>query len=299
MIVNKELLTSKFVNLAMWKHGAQRAPHKPLLLLLAFSHLLHQKNRLIPFSWIDENLKKLLIDFGPNRKSHHPEYPFWRLQTSEIWEVESTNPLRKRQSNSDPAKSELVKNGAMGGFKEEVYEFLSKNPAIISDLTELLLSENFPDSIHEDILQAVSLDGNFENVKRKKRDPLFREKILKAYEYQCPVCGFNVRLGNSLIALEAAHIKWHQAGGPDSEENGVALCALHHKLFDRGAFTVAPNMDILVSDNAHGTNGFQEWLMKYHGKRLRPPQNHIYLPRDKFVEWHVKEVFQGDYRAFP
>ncbi len=299
MIVNKELLKSKFENLAMWKHGDQRAPHKPLLLLLALSYLLHQKNRLIPFKWVDENLKKLLIDFGPNRKAHHPEYPFWRLQTSEIWEVESTQPLKRRQSNSDPLKSELVKNQAMGGFKEEVYEFLSKNPAIIYELAQLLLSENFPDSVHEDILQAVSLDGNYENVKRKKRDPVFREKILKAYEYQCAVCGFNVRLGNSLIALEAAHIKWHQAGGPDTEENGVALCALHHKLFDRGAFTVAPNMDILVSDNAHGTNGFQEWLMKFHGKRLRHPQNHSYLPRDRFVEWHVKEVFQGDYRALP
>jgi putative restriction endonuclease len=25
------------------------------------------------------------------------------------------------------------------------------------------------------------------------------------------------------VALEAAHIKWHQAGGPDEESNGLAL----------------------------------------------------------------------------
>jgi putative restriction endonuclease len=281
----------------MWKRGDQRAPHKPLLLLLAMSQCIHQKQRLIPFYWIDENLKKLLIDFGPNRKSYHPEYPFWRLQTSDIWEIESSSPLESRQSNSDPSKSELMKKEAKGGFKTEVYEYLVSNRNIITELAELLLAENFPDSIHEDILQAISLDTNLENVKRKKRDPLFRDRILKAYEYQCAVCGFNVRLGNSLVGLEAAHIKWHQAGGPDSEENGVSLCALHHKLFDRGAFTVDSNLDILVSDNAHGTNGFQEWLLKYHGKKLRHPQSKFYLPKITFVEWHVKEVFQGKYRT--
>ena len=29
-------------------------------------------------------------------------------------------------------------------------------------------------------------------------------------------------------------------GGPDIEPNGLSLCALHHKLFDLGVFTVEP-----------------------------------------------------------
>jgi hypothetical protein len=33
-------------------------------------------------------------------------------------------------------------------------------------------------------------------------------------------------------------IRWHQGGGPDEESNGFALCVLHHKTFDLGAFTV-------------------------------------------------------------
>lgn len=40
------------------------------------------------------------------------------------------------------------------------------------------------------------------------------------------------------------------SGGPDSEANGVALCALHHKLFDRGAFTLSKDMKIQVSEKA-------------------------------------------------
>lgn len=105
-----------------------------------------------------------------------------------------------------------------------------------------------------------------------------------------------MRLGNTQIAVEAAHIKWHQAGGPDSENNGVALCALHHKLFDRGVFTVTSTGKLLVAEGAHGTNGFDEWLMRYHGKQLRMPIRPEYYPREAYVQWHLKEVFRGPER---
>ena len=98
------------------------------------------------------------------------------------------------------------------------------------------------------------------------------------------------------MALEAAHIKWHQAGGPDEEVNGLALCSLHHKLFDRGAFTLSNELEILVSEDAHGTAGFQEWLMRFHGEKLNFPQRQIYYPNEDYTNWHVKEVFQGEYR---
>jgi putative restriction endonuclease len=79
--------------------------------------------------------------------------------------------------------------------------------------------------------------------------------VLRAYEYSCAVWGFDVRLGTMSIALEAAHIKWHQAGGPDEESNGLALRMLHHKLFDRGVFTLSETMKVIVSENANGTRG--------------------------------------------
>ncbi len=201
--------------------------------------------------------------------------------------------MTSRKGNTDTKKSELIKFNVHGGFTREIHDFLISNKNEIPEIATSILEKNFPASIHEDILQAVGLDLEYkENIKRK-RDPNFRDKILNAYGYQCAVCGFSVRVGNSLVALEAAHIKWHQAGGPDSEENGVALCALHHKLFDRGAFTLSDSMKIMVSDRAHGAKGFNEWLMAYHGKELTKPQRPSYFPEPQFVSWHVREVFQG------
>lgn len=280
-------------NLNVWKRGDHRAPHKPLLLLYAIGRYLRGDERLLPYKDIDRDLKKLLLDFGPPRKSQHPEYPFWRLQSDGLWEILGANELQKRKSNSDVPKTVLMNNNVHGGIIAKIYDLLIFDKNIANNLIRKILNDNFPDSIHEDILQAVGI--NIENgiSKIRSRDASFRNKVLCAYEYQCAVCGFNVRIGDSLVALEAAHIKWHQAGGPDIENNGIALCTMHHKLFDRGAFTINENMILKVSQIAHGTHGFSEWLMNFHNKSIKTPQTKLHYPQDIFVIWHTKEVFKG------
>ena len=290
--MNKHHLKSLIKDITVWKRGTQRAPHKPLLLLYALACSLRNKDRFIPYTEIDKKLKQLLLDFGPSRKSYHPEYPFWRLQNDGIWELKDAENVRII-SSGDPRRGDLIAQNVSGGFIKDIFHMVTAHPEITTELATSILEANFPASIHEDILQAVGLDLEFKTPEKRKRDPYFRDRIIRAYEYQCAVCGFNVRVGNTLVALEAAHIKWHQAGGPDVEENGIALCALHHKLFDRGAFTVSPELRIEVSDRAHGTHGFDEWLYAFHGKSLSPPQRPNFYPEPEFVQWHVREVFQG------
>jgi len=294
--MNTDQLKSLFDNITVWKRRGQRAPHKPLLILYALACCIHHKKRYIPYAEVDDKLKQLLVDFGPTRKSYHPEYPFWRLQNDGIWELKNSEQIERPVGNTDVKRNVLLKYDVAGGFKDDIFNTLAADPEITADIAMQILEANFPHSIHNDILQAVGLDFECDRIKKRKRDPDFRERILNAYQYQCAVCGFNVRVGHTLVGLEAAHIKWHQAGGPDTEENGIALCALHHKLFDRGAFTVSEDMTVQVSDRAHGTIGFQEWLLDYHGKSLKRPQRPVFYPEPEFVNWHVREVFQGESR---
>ena len=181
------------------------------------------------------------------------------------------------------------------GFTEDVRATLSADPGLVAAIAERTLERNFPQSLHQDILDAVGLTLEEESATRRKRDPEFRRRVLKAYEYRCAVCGFDVRLGSVSIGLDAAHIRWHQAGGPDEEANGLALCVLHHKTFDLGAFTVAEGA-VLVSDQVHGTSGFQETLMAYHGGPIREPQRPDWRPEAEHLAWHRREVFKGDPR---
>src|SRR5262249_26056526 len=152
-----------------------------------------------------------------------------------------------------------------------------------------ILEEHFPESLHPDILSAVGLTLETADA-RRKRDPKFRQMVLTAYEWRCAVCGFDVRLGSVSIALDAAHIRWHQAGGPAVGCNGLALCVLHHKTFALGAFTVADGV-LLVSDQANGTTGFHEALLGFHAKPIRIPQCPEWSPAPGHLDWHGREVF--------
>jgi len=294
--INPKIILERFNNLKVWTKGYQRAPHKPLLVLLALGEASRGKPREIPYAHIDKTLKQLLIDFGPPRKSYHPEYPFWRLQADGVWEVHSDHKLKLRKNQTDVPKSELIRHNATGGFKIPVFRALKDDPKLIKDVAEAILNGHFPETIHDDIRSAVGLDlAVVIAPKKSKRDPQFRQNVLRAYEYRCAVCGFDVRIDNRTIGLEAAHIKWHQAGGPDVENNGLALCTLHHKIFDMGAFTISgDDLKVNVSERVHGSgSGFSDWLLQFHGRELFPTVNPKYSAGPMFVKWHNREVFKG------
>ncbi len=284
-------IVESFGNLNVWTRGDERAPHKPLLLLYVIGQYLNHQPRLLPFSRIEAPLKQLLIDFGPHRKAYHPELPFWHLQTDGFWELENVNLPTERIGSASVKKKILIDADAHGGLSPEFYNGI-QNPHVAAEAIRILLERNFPDSAHEDILRAVGIDLGY-LVFRRKRDSKFREEVLRAYENSCAICGFTSRIGHALVGIEAAHIKWHQAGGPDTHPNGLALCSLHHKLFDRGMITFTEDYRILVSEMATGSAMFQHLVLDFHGRELNMPVRSAYNPDLQFIEWHVKEVFHS------
>ena len=169
---------------------------------------------------------------------------------------------------------------------------MQKNPRLIDIIVRYILNENFPDSIHSDVLNAVNIKLETTTTSHKGGEPDFRSRILTAYEHRCAVCGYNLHLDNSDLCIEAAHIKWRMAGGPNTEENGVALCALHHRMFDRGAFTISENLRILISQRVYGTKGISEWLLRYHDQYMLKPQSKMFFPGSEYLVWHRNKVFR-------
>lgn len=297
--MNEEALRERVNNLNVWKRGGERAPHKPLLLLYALGRCARGEPRLVDYQQVDESLERLLEEFGPPRRSHHPNYPFWRLENDDLWELKGPKSQQIRERSTDPSRRYLVEHDTRGGFPEPIHSFLKSNPDVIRDLAKRLLDENFPRTLHDDILAAVGLHLDT-TAGPPSRDPEFREKVLRAYEYECGICGFDLRLRDRLIAVEAAHIKWHQAGGPDTESNGIALCSMHHKLFDRGAFTISnEGFLVLVSEVVNGSAGLNEWILSYHGRPIRGPQSERYRPAQEYLQWHAQEVFRPPPRDPP
>ena len=293
--MDREEIIQRFEQLRVWRNAGERAPHKPLLVLYAIGKLLRGESQPLPYSEVNGPLEHLLREFGPRRDNYRPEYPFWFLQNDGVWKVADAD-QNTPNLGKNPSNRKLLDHKVSGSFHEDITQQLQNDSTLSFEIIQNLLDAHFPSSLHEDILQAVGIEFPLPIFNQQRSNINFRANILRAYEYKCAVCGFDVQLGTSPIPLEASHIRWRQANGPDEVINGLALCSLHHKLFDRGAFTLSAQLEILVSEEVHGSVGFEEWLMRFHGETINFPQRQSYQPHESFIDWHIREVFQGNYR---
>lgn len=196
-----------------------------------------------------EQLLGMLERLGPQRKAHYPNMPFWRLKGDGFWDLKNTEFYSTTGSKQPPIK-ELMEHNVAGGFDEEHFALLSKNKNRIGSLVQQILEAHFSESIQEEIADEM---GFVIQQIRKIRDPLFRQQVLRAYNYECAICGFNMRHDNASVGLEAAYIKWKQSGGPCEISNGLALYAIHHKAFDKGSIGLDESMHVLVSEAVNGS----------------------------------------------
>jgi putative restriction endonuclease len=304
MPISASELLEKFDRIRVWQRGGQRAVHKPLLVLLALGRLWRGEPPAVEFAAIESALKKLLDQFGPTSAAASRHYPFWHLKSDGLWVLAGPPGVIERPAGATPNLSELRDGKVSGGFAPEVLDALRAAPDLLPRIARRIVEAHFPGSLQQDVLDAVGLpsgeigEGQGQAEGRPRRDPSFRARVLLAYESRCCVCGHDLRLGGEVVGLEAAHIKWFQAGGPDIEPNGLALCSLHHKLFDLGVFTVLPKQyTMVVSQHMTGGDQARDRMLTYHGAALISPQSSAYLPKAEFLEWHVEEVFKEPARG--
>ena len=295
----------RFSKLTQWNRNGSRAPHKPLLALWAIGRCLAGEARLASFEVVDRELADLLKRFAPRRKGRpDTQDPFWRMRNDGVWEIPREDLMPPRPGGKAYRKDLFAKN-IEGGLLQADYDAFRQAPALAWRLAEYLVDAHFPETLHGAVLAATAIhpivlprqDAPFmpdEYIfsRRRRRDSRFRHIVLDAYGSQCAVCRFAVGDGPTPFALEAAHIKWHLARGPDRVSNGLALCALHHELFDEGAFTLLPgDYKVAVAPVVSG-DGLEEWLGRFSGEplRVKPAEEH-HLPDPRFLAWHRRWVF--------
>ena len=128
---SKKNILSNFYNIRTWRNGDQRAPHKPLLILYALGQLLNGKKSFF-YEDAEDDLKELLMEFGPPRSHYRPEYPFWRIQKDGIWNLKNINEMIENISG-DVSRQNLISNNVVGGFDDKVLiEFHNDSTKILT-----------------------------------------------------------------------------------------------------------------------------------------------------------------------
>jgi hypothetical protein len=150
----------RFERLNVWKQGDQRAPHKPLLVLYALGRWQRGRPE-VSFAEAEPELTALLQEFGPPRRSDHPEQPFWRLQNDGVWAVHAPHDLPLKTGDTIPKKAALRSHEVRAGFTPEVRAALAADPGLVAAIARRVLDGHFPESLHQDVLDAVglTLDG--------------------------------------------------------------------------------------------------------------------------------------------
>ena len=302
----------EFRSAPVWTSAGQRAPHKALALLYAMSQFQRgHTHRLVRYVDAEVKLKYLLDQFGPPRRTHHPEQPVWRLRKnnqtpSNIWEVTHSDRIGQ-DASGNPTIGDLRKYASFG-ISVEAADLFQRDPAALLEAAAIIADSIVPETLQDELLAAMQFDAAQLPIKnpplpfrlqdhtrvlamRTVRDSAFSKSVRQAYGWKCAICGASPKVDARHFGLEAAHIRWHQCNGPDTVNNGLCLCRMHHVALDRGAITVNPAGEIDVSPMLDASEESQQLFGRFRGTTIRRPAEIHHHPAADACAWHRSEVF--------
>jgi putative restriction endonuclease len=285
--------------------GNVRAPHKPLLLLWLFGRFATTGSTVAAYTEAEEPVSVLINEYGPPVASasagrQRAAMPFVHLER-EIWDLRDGSGAELGPDVPERGPW-LAGRGAVGRLRPEVEQLLA-DPGALAAAARLLLDLHYTPGLAAMICDAVGLDlavlelaasPAIAAARRSLRRPGFAEEVLRAYAYRCAMCGFDGALGRNPVGLEAAHVRWHSQDGPDVVANGLALCALHHALFDLGVLGLTADLRIRVSSlyvarSAAGRRAVDDLS----GHPLLEPRPGRPVVELMHIDWHHRQVFKG------
>lgn len=118
----------------------------------------------------------------------------------------------------------------------------------------------------------------------------FRRAVLASYGNRCCLCGIELT-----PLLVGSHIKpWSAATEEErtDPQNGLCLCVLHDKAYDRGLLTVAADYRVLISAviKKSPVKFTQLTLTEFDKQPIQMPSR--FAPKPEYLQWHINKVFQ-------
>jgi putative restriction endonuclease len=305
--VTRDELLSLLARLRQARSGDIRVPHKPLLLMWLFGRFAKTGSSMATYADVEEPVSLLINEFGPpiaspSRAWQRAAMPFVHLER-ELWDLRDGQG-QEIGPDAPERRGWLMERQAQGRLRPDLEQLLS-NHSTLAAAARLLLDRHFTPVLSDLICDAVGLNLAGLNtepvgtgaVRRRTRRPGFAEEVLRAYAYQCAMCGYDGALGRTPVGIEAAHVRWHSQDGPDAVANGLALCALHHALLDLGVLGLTDDLRVRVSSLYVARSDAGRAVDALNGQPLltvRPGQATVDIVH---VKWHSVQVYKGTHET--
>ncbi|GAB2974105.1 hypothetical protein GCM10023080_043090 [Streptomyces pseudoechinosporeus] len=285
------ILMDRLKNLKVHQNKGRPSRHKPLALLWGVSRVATGQPRLASWRQFRGEVGGLLAEFGHPESSMTPEYPFWHLQTSRLWELHGLPP----EQSAKPHAATFDRLKPEGGITEQAARLLS-DPFVRTQAVAVLRETYLADVDHHALMERLGLAG-YESasglpddvedqegesgpasrrtvaLSRIVRDPELTARVKRLHGDRCQVCGLQLPTRFSTYS-EAAHIRGlgRPHHGPDKLSNLLVLCPNHHVQFDALAIYITTDGTVrATADDSpigklrrHPAHQINEAHLRYH-----------------------------------
>jgi putative restriction endonuclease len=255
---------------------------------------------------------------GENRESNIL-MPFYHMTSEGFWHLVAVPGMEQALASGGRIKSFRQFHQVVLGarFNDDLFALLSE-PDARDALRRVLIEKYFtPDIRHEVVkvgrITSESFEYSRELIDRVKgrftlkeapatdetylteaRSVGFRRVVVDAYKHTCSFCGIRVITPDKHTAVAAAHIVLWNHSHVDDPRNGIALCGLHHWVFDQGLVYVEADYHIKVSPVVTSEENIASLIIALDGKAMNLPDVQLLWPAKSALRWHMENIFWSE-----
>jgi len=143
--------------------------------------------------------------------------------------------------------------------------------------------------IQADFYEEVQKTELRRNVKVRLVQHFFRETVLASYDFACAVCQLSIpEMLNASHIIPWAKNKLRRV----DPRNGLSLCALHDRAFDRGLISIDTNYCVIISKTIKPRRKSQMYQVAFtelNGGKIKMPDR--FLPDQNALDYHRNKIF--------
>jgi len=235
--------------------------------------------------------------------------PLYHMKSDGFWKIDYREDQSPQQPKSIKKFTRMVDRVHIeDGLLELIHIKESRNELINALLNGGYFSEKERTNLNEKIEEIISsfkyekelevkIEKEFsteptkdDSIFKKSRNSAFRRLVVRSYLERCCVCGMKLVTSSGISIIDAAHILPFSKFHNDDLRNGLALCKIHHWLFDRGIISVDQHYQTIVSPSIENEEP-EKAITEFAKKEIILPYEAKRYPSPVALEWHRRNVW--------